>query len=103
MGAKEGVGVLFGPAGYVVGVAEDMTKDSSVQARALTATLLAQGQDQEIVDDLLDALSDKNLLVRVAAAKALGGLPLRLMLISAPCCFSRSVYSCEAYCTPRSE
>jgi HEAT repeat protein len=80
MGAKEGAGFLFGPLGYGMGMIEGMTHDGSAPARALAATLLAQHRDLKTRDDLVDALYDKSPLVRVAAAKALGGFADRSLL-----------------------
>jgi hypothetical protein len=73
MGAKEGAGFLFGPLGTGLGIAEGIMKDGSAAARALSAKLLAQDNDSETAEELSDALYDKSPLVRVAAAKALGG------------------------------
>jgi HEAT repeat protein len=73
MGAKEGVGFLFGPLGTGLGVMEQVMKDGSAPARALSATLLARDKDSRAIADLGNALYDKNPLVRAAAAKSLGG------------------------------
>jgi HEAT repeat protein len=80
MGAKEGAGFLFGPLGYGMGVAEEMTKDSAAPARAVSAALLAQDKAEIVVDELTDALGDKSPLVRAAAAKALGGFGNRSLI-----------------------
>jgi HEAT repeat protein len=80
MGAKEGVGFLFGPLGYGLGLVEGLTKDSSAPARALSATLLAKDKDPKVLEELESALFDKSPLVRVAAVKALGGFPNRAIL-----------------------
>jgi HEAT repeat protein len=73
MGAKEGAGFLFGPLGYGMGMVEGMTKDTSAPERALAALLLGQDKNPAAIDDLAAALDDKNPLVRIAAARALGG------------------------------
>jgi HEAT repeat protein len=74
MGAKEGAGFLFGPLGTGLGVMEMVLKDSAAPARALSATMLGQMKDAQSIAYLGDALYDKSPLVRVAAAKALGGI-----------------------------
>lgn len=73
MGAKEGAGFLFGPLGTGLGVMEMVLKDNAASARALSATMLGQTKDAQSVAYLGDALRDKSPLVRLAAAKALGG------------------------------
>jgi HEAT repeat protein len=80
MGAKEGAGFLFGPLGYGLDVVEGMTKDSSAPARALSALLLGQEKTPEVIEALTGALDDKNPLVRIAAARALGGFANRSMI-----------------------
>src|SRR5262249_15144987 len=73
MGAKEGAGFLFGPLGYGMGMVEGMTKDNSAPERALAVALLGQDRNPAAIDDIAAALDDKNPIVRVAAARALGG------------------------------
>ena len=80
MGAKEGAGFLFGPLGYGLDVVEGMTKDSAAPARALSASLLGQEKTSEVIEALTDALDDKSPLVRIAAARALGGLANRSLI-----------------------
>jgi HEAT repeat protein len=80
MGAKEGAGLLFGPLGAGLGVMEMAMKDGSAPARVLSVTLLAQDKDVQSLADLKDALFDKSPLVKLAAAKALGGFTDRTVV-----------------------
>jgi HEAT repeat protein len=72
IGAKEGAGALLGPFSIGISVAEELTKDSSAQARALSAALLGADDSSDSLEELERALSDKKWVVRAAAAKALG-------------------------------
>lgn len=73
IGVNEGSGALLGPFSEGITVAEVLAKDRSSPARALSATLLGQHQSPDTEKILEDVLEDKNVAVRVAAAKALGG------------------------------
>ena len=72
IGANEGAGALLGPFSIGISIAEELAKDNSAQARALSATLLGADTSPETVEQLEKALADKNWVVRAAAAKALG-------------------------------
>ena len=72
MGINEASGAFLGPFSMGVTVAEQLMKDKTAPARALSATLLAGDHDPRSVRDLDQALGDKNWAVRAAAAKALG-------------------------------
>jgi HEAT repeat protein len=80
MGARQGAGFLFGPLGFGLGMVEGLTNDASAPARALSATLLGQSKSPEVRDELEDGLEDRNPLVRVAVAKALGGFSDRALV-----------------------
>jgi HEAT repeat protein len=73
LGAKEGAGFLFGPLGAGLGVLQMVMKDGTAPERALSATMLGEIKDEDSIEALGDALTDKSPLVRAAAAKALGG------------------------------
>jgi len=72
MGLKQGAGFALGPFAMGIGVMEEMLKDSSASARALSVTILASDNDPESLPQIEGALADKNWIVRTAAAKALG-------------------------------
>jgi len=72
VGAEEAASALFGPAGWGIKVMQEVTKDRSASARAMSATLLAHDNNEDSVQQLDNALWDKNWLVREAAAQALG-------------------------------
>ena len=73
IGAKEAASSLFGPAGWGITIVEEVTKDRSASARAMSAALLGHDAGKDAVRELDDALWDKNWIVRAAAAQALGG------------------------------
>src|SRR5262249_38510523 len=70
-GVKEGSRALLGPFAIGITAAEELRKDQSAAARALSAALLADDRNPESAEALEKALDDKNWLVRSAAAKAL--------------------------------
>jgi hypothetical protein len=72
IGAKEAANSLFGPAGWGIKIVEEITKDRSVSARAMSAAVLGHDASLDAVNGLDDALDDKNWIVRTAAAQALG-------------------------------
>jgi HEAT repeat protein len=72
VGAKEAANSLFGPAGWGIKVMEELARDRSASARALSAILLGPDATVEVLKQLQDALADKNWIVRAAAAQALG-------------------------------
>ena len=71
LGMKEGAGAFLGPFGMGILVIEELRKDGSAAARTLSVAALAHGTDPKTLDVLIDALSDKNWVVRAAAVKAL--------------------------------
>ena len=71
LGLKEGAGMLFGPASMGISAIEEMRKDSSASARALSAVLLGTDNSPESVKALEEALVDKNWVVRAAVVKSL--------------------------------
>ena len=72
IGAKEAASSLFGPAGWGITIVEEVTKDRSASARAMSAALLGHDGSKDAVRELDEALWDKNWIVRAAAAQALG-------------------------------
>jgi HEAT repeat protein len=84
-GINEASGALLGPFSLGVTVAEQFTKDKSAPARAISASLLASDHDPSSIRELRSALSDKNWLVRMAAAKALARHPCRQVFPNCKC------------------
>jgi len=72
IGAKEAASSLFGPAGWGITIMEEVRKDRSASARAMSAILLGPDATLDALHELQDALTDKNWIVRAAAAQALG-------------------------------
>jgi len=72
IGAKEAASSLFGPAGWGITIMEEVRKDRSASARAMSAILLGPDATLDALHELQDALNDKNWIVRAAAAQALG-------------------------------
>jgi HEAT repeat protein len=72
IGAKEAASSLFGPAGWGITIMEEVSKDRSASARAMSAALLGRDATPDALQELDDALTDKNWIVRAAAAQALG-------------------------------
>ena len=72
IGAKEAATSLFGPAGWGIRIMEEITKDRTASARAMSAILLGPDANPDSLRQLRDALNDKNWIVRAAAAQALG-------------------------------
>jgi HEAT repeat protein len=72
IGATEAASSLFGPAGWGIKIMEEVTRDRSASARAMSAILLSHDASLDGLRELQDALSDKNWIVRAAAAQALG-------------------------------
>lgn len=72
VGAEEAASALFGPAGWGIKIMKEVTKDRSASARAMSASILSHDRNENSVQQLDDALWDKNWLVREAAAQALG-------------------------------
>ena len=74
IGAKHAASALLGPFAIGISVAEELKKDPSAPARALSATTLGADPDPGSFQQLVLALGDKNWVVRSAAAKALGDI-----------------------------
>ena len=72
IGATEAASSLFGPAGWGLKIVEEITRDRSASARAMSAILLSHDASLDGLRELQDALFDKNWIVRAAAAQALG-------------------------------
>lgn len=72
VGAEEAASALFGPAGWGIKIMKEVTKDRSAAARAMSASILGHDRNEDSLQELHDALWDKNWLVREAAAEALG-------------------------------
>ena len=73
MGALQGAGMLLGPFGFGITAYEYMHKNGGDTARVSAVEQIAQNHTDPIRHTLLAALNDKDLAVRIAAAKALGG------------------------------
>ncbi len=73
MGVMEASGALLGPFSMGISLASDMMKDSGAPTRAVSVLMLAQDCDARGVQLMEWSINtDKNNLVRAAAAKALG-------------------------------
>lgn len=73
IGISEASGALLGPFSEGITIARELAKDRSAPARALSATLLGERPNPDSEKMLEDTLQDRNIAVRAAAAKALGG------------------------------
>jgi HEAT repeat protein len=72
MGALQGASMLLGPFGFGITAYEYIHKNGADTSRPLAIELIAQEKTKPIHDELLNALTDKDVGVRAAAAKALG-------------------------------
>ena len=72
IGALQGASMLLGPFGFGITAYEYIHKNGGESARPLAIELLSQKKTKPIHDELINALGDKDLGVRAAAAKALG-------------------------------
>ena len=81
-GAMEAASSLFGPAGWGIKVMQEVTHDRSAPARATSAILLGPDPSLDGLRELEDALTDKNWIVRAAAAQALGSTHHRAAISS---------------------
>lgn len=72
LGAKQGAEMLLGPFSLGIVAIEEIAKDRSAPQRVAAASMLASDRNPESLQELEAALTDKNWLVRAAAAKALG-------------------------------
>jgi HEAT repeat protein len=83
MGAEQAAG-FFGPASFGITIAEDLTKDRSLPARALAASLLGTDSDPNSLEALKAALSNGHWVIRAAAARALGNSNVQVVPLLAP-------------------
>lgn len=73
IGIGEASGALLGPFSEGVTIARELAKDRGAPAEALSATLLGEHPNPDAEKILVDTLQDRNIAVRAAVAKALGG------------------------------
>ncbi len=73
IGIGEASGALLGPFAEGVTIARELARDRGAPAQALSATLLGEHPNPDAEKILVDTLQDRNLAVRAAVAKALGG------------------------------
>lgn len=73
IGIGEASGALLGPFSEGITIARELAEDRSAPAQALSATLLGERPNLEAEKILVSALQNRNLAVRAAVAKALGG------------------------------
>jgi HEAT repeat protein len=71
-GAVQTAGAFLGPAGFGLAAVQELAKDKTASARALSAGLLGSGTDSGDRAILEQALNDRSWVVRAAAAEALG-------------------------------
>jgi len=74
MGAEKGAGALLGPFSVGIPLMKELRGEGSGSPRAVSATLLATNPDDEAIEALKTALTDRDWTVRAAAARALGRL-----------------------------
>nr|WP_246409349.1 HEAT repeat domain-containing protein [Granulicella aggregans] len=72
IGALQGASMLLGPFGFGVTAYEYIHKNGADTSRTLAIELISQSKTKPIHDELINALTDKDVGVRAAAAKALG-------------------------------
>jgi len=72
IGALQGASMLLGPFGFGITAYEYIHKNGADTSRPLAIELLSQEKTKPIHDELINALTDKDVGVRAAAAKALG-------------------------------
>ncbi len=70
-GVKEAAGAFLGPLPIGITIAQELLKDHGASGRAACAALLAKDPSPDAVEELTQALNDKNWAVRAAAAQAL--------------------------------
>jgi len=75
LGALQGASMLLGPFGFGLTAYEYMHKNKSDTARVSAINQLAEEHTTPVREELIAALSDKDLGVRAAAASALGSYP----------------------------
>jgi HEAT repeat protein len=71
-GATQGAAMLLGPFGFGITAYEYMRRNGGDTSRVTAIEQLAEQRNSPIRKSLVDALGDKDLAVRAAAAKALG-------------------------------
>jgi HEAT repeat protein len=72
IGALQGASMLLGPFGFGITAYEYIHKNGADTSRTLAIELISQSKTKPIHDELINALTDKDVGVRAAAAKALG-------------------------------
>ncbi|SNT40047.1 HEAT repeat-containing protein [Granulicella rosea] len=71
LGAMQGASMLLGPFGYGITAYEYIHKNGGDSARVTAIEQISENHTQPIRKEMLSALTDKDMLVRVAACKAL--------------------------------
>jgi hypothetical protein len=74
IGVNELSGAFLGPFSMAVSMAEEYAKNSGTPVQALCAQLLASDPSHRTIEELTDALGDKDWAVRAAAARSLAKL-----------------------------
>ncbi|HXQ25839.1 MAG TPA: HEAT repeat domain-containing protein [Candidatus Acidoferrales bacterium] len=74
IGINQASGVFLGPFSMGISFIEEYTKNNSAPVQALCAQMLAADDSPDTVQELRDALGDKNWAVRASAARALAQL-----------------------------
>jgi len=74
IGINEASGAFLGPFSMGVSFIEEYARNNSAPVQALCANLLSSDNSRDTVNELRDALADKNWAVRAAAARALAKL-----------------------------
>lgn len=75
LGIEHGAGFFLGPFGFGAKAVEFIHKNGGNPDRGAAVDLLAQEHTEEVHQALLDALTDKDFVVRAAAAKGLAQWP----------------------------
>jgi len=84
MGAEQAAGFFFGPASFGIAIAEELTKDRSLPARVVAASLLGTDSDPSSSEALKAALSNSSWVIRAAAARALGNSSVQVVPLLVP-------------------
>jgi hypothetical protein len=71
IGINEASGAFLGPFSMGVSFVEEYARNNGAPVQALCAKLLASDDSRDTVNEMRDALADKNWAVRAAAARAL--------------------------------
>jgi HEAT repeat protein len=72
LGAVQTAGLFLGPAGFGVSLIEELAKDKTSAARALSAQMLGHNMGPAAREALEEALGDKSWVVRASTAEAIG-------------------------------